>query len=122
MTHTTTTAFSVDVNPDALIATMRRLAAEHPDRTAECQYTRREDEFDDSTPLVAPVCIVGVALHELGVGLETLNFYEGSNVNQLIQADVESKNGWLFWVQNQQDLGDTWAEAVASADDYYPEV
>jgi hypothetical protein len=66
-------------------------------------------------------CVVGAALHRLGVPLETLQKYEGSPAS-LVMVDTIDLNSmhdamnagdFLGRVQREQDGGTPWGEALA---------
>ena len=68
-------------------------------------------------------CIVGQALTRLGVPDEALYEYEHMGADYVVGSNVghseESKAGELLWlleVQNSQDRGYRWSEAVDHAD------
>lgn len=68
-----------------------------------------------------PGCIVGNAMHRLGIDLATLRESEGRSAGGLL-IDLRDKQGYhaSMWaqdfldaVQHQQDNGDSWGDAVA---------
>ena len=89
---------------------IRRLAREFPDREETCLYLRGD----------SPCCIVGNALHRLGVPLETLRAYDGDADGYPASDTIEERelgeNQWINLVQERQDHGSTWARAVECAD------
>ena len=100
------------------IPIVRRLAAEHPDRHTICRYTN-----EDSTE---PVCIIGHAVHELGVPLGSLAENQSmptcdalSLVKSSVLPSIQELD-WLSTVQFEQDNGASWSEAVQTADKLYP--
>lgn len=79
----------------------------------QCLYVHEEDGEK------VPGCIVGTALHSLGVPLDVFAPFEGKNVNAL-RMDLPlplTQEGWrmLSLAQHEQDSNSTWAEAVESA-------
>lgn len=94
----------MSISPEDIIAQIRKAAAEQPDAQRECKYVL------DGTPH----CIVGVALHNLGVPLDFLNtLVDAAVVLRLL--DVPS-TPWVERVQFETDLGATWKEAIDLAD------
>lgn len=79
-----------------------------------CHYVHGPDE---------PGCIVGNALHRLGVSLIALSEYEeksayqivnGLVADEIITCDNDAKT-LLILVQNKQDYGVSWGESVKYA-------
>jgi len=72
-------------------------------------------------------CIVGQALLAVDVPAEDLHEYDlgdGANGSQVVRRytgnlTVEQQQ-WIDSVQQQQDSGKTWGEAVEHADKFYP--
>jgi hypothetical protein len=109
-------------SPLAVTEAVRRLAEADPDRTEACAYVGAN----------GPECIVGCALIQLGVPAEwfhgQLTGFQGTRNDENISklADVELGWGyagpdsdlvaWLFTVQDAQDRGKTWGNAVRIAD------
>lgn len=104
-----------------LMDTIRRLAAEQPDRTAACVYVNWETGNCE--------CIVGVALDELGVelpprDLNTVGFwalmnrmdYSSTPLRRAFTSPTPREVDWVAMVQSLQDGGNTWQEAVRGAD------
>ena len=96
-----------------------KLADEHPDHTAKCEYFNT---------LGHPVCIVGHAMSRLGVDADVFRgnsinsvAFEDSRVRQ--DAGVEDNDTtliqWINFVQSMQDEGETWVEAVVTANDTF---
>ncbi|MFF3363612.1 hypothetical protein [Streptomyces misionensis] len=81
----------------------------NPDRAAECYYVHGQQ----------PGCIVGNVLHRAGVSLADLAQYEGQAaedpVEQLTKANVAAVR-LLISVQELQDRGTPWGEAVRQAE------
>lgn len=135
------------ITTDELVQAIRAEAAEFPDMvyrrtapppgtfgTARCEY-----HPDDLNPRG---CIVGAGLRRAGVPEERLvpgmmawsavrERVRGFGASELIpvieELDdlVEPKafaNRWIATVQSAQDGGSTWAAAVETADQRYPEV
>ena len=120
------------VETSVLEAHVRQLAAEQPEHVyratsfpdvwegSKCKYTHTlEDESQ------VPGCIVGVALHQItgklvdqsrnGGGV--LNFYFMRNAEFTSEFGWSDRAKWLANVQNHQDHGVAWGEAVRRADD-----
>lgn len=93
---------------------VRGLATEQPAARRECSYV-----YDDE-----PHCIVGCALHDLGVSLDALQAAEGTGVAEIAAdwigldgTDDQLQARWLARVQWSQDNDWPWAEAVSIADE-----
>ena len=110
----------------ALMDKVRELAEARPD----FNY-RKQDEFNESVgcsylglgtnhPDRGEGCIMGQALAALGVSRETLEECEGDTIDGLItrgtvpvEGPVDGKDlYWLNVVQDSQDKGYTWGEAI----------
>lgn len=113
----------------ALVAEVRRLAAERPDFVYEKQTT---DEWasgvclyvhqDEQQGLVAG-CLIGHALANLGVPLESLREFDRSGDDTSADA-LLPKFGvsgtvtlWAMHAQLEQDEGQPWGRAVKLADE-----
>lgn len=105
----------MNVSSTELIEEIRSLAQQFPNRKAECRYVISGK----------PCCIVGTALYRKGIPLETLakvNYYgiiawdesEGAMPFH-IELDSPFDLEWLSAVQQNQDNGMTWAEALQHA-------
>lgn len=88
-----------------------------PHAADACLYVHKvEDGFDETKP----GCIVAQVLHRAGVSLEYMEGYEGRGANILLFAlendaalSVSSQSAWaLRNIQQDQDLGVSWGEAV----------
>lgn len=103
-----------------ILREIHALAAERPDFVYEnpadsgkCLYAHRDTETGE----LSPGCIVGAALHKLGVPLETLRSF-GSRpavalcINELGLARSGALDR-ICDVQRRQDSGMPWGEAVA---------
>lgn len=114
----------VPVDPYDLYREVRLEAIAHPNRvdplsgTGKCQYVQGSDE--------GPVkgCIFGHAFNDLGVPLESLVLVDDSpdgSIHTLIRNVYNDRDykpvfvDWCSKVQNNQDGGDTWSEAVNKA-------
>lgn len=95
---------------------VRRLAHEHPNKTAQCRYVYDSGE---------PCCIVGHALINLGK-MEAGDFDSDLNKTTISASEFDHLGidpplaSWLEWVQEKQDVGGSWEEAVNFADEYSP--
>lgn len=96
-----------------LVKEIRRLAKENPDKKAECQYVYEED--------LTPCCIVGHALYNLE--LVAVGELEKQNEDRFDQTSwgcdfsgTTDEQHWISEVQENQDNGATWAQAVEIAD------
>lgn len=106
-----------------VVAEVRKAAAASPDHVyktheGKCKYTRGEGGS------LVPDCIVGHGFAAAGVPLALLAEFdvETAAVDQVVakvypveRVEAEAAN-WLMIAQEQQDGGETWAEAVADAD------
>lgn len=116
------------ITDETLIAELKRLADESPDYvygapahmtrgyegTTVCLYVHTDPGGDESKD--APGCIVGKALHRLGVPLATLAEFEHYNPREIAGEILPGVtiSGSLFAgrVQRAQDRGKTWRAAV----------
>jgi hypothetical protein len=95
------------VDLDRLVAAVRELAEEHPDRIAGTTYRN-----DDGSPS----CIIGHAWARIGLDLEQL--VEGQVVRAQPGVDrYDERVWWLNTVQELQDHMWTWGSAVGDADE-----
>lgn len=112
-----------------VVQRIKELAAENPDRVADCRYFAVER--DGSTQ---PCCIVGHALAEAGIRQEgdgdgdyigngTASALAGTMAGQLpwvefgFESPAVNELRWVSLVQHLQDGGYTWSEAVEGAGD-----
>jgi hypothetical protein len=123
------------VTPSTLEVEVRRLAAEQPEHVydkdtypdrlsgARCKYTHT---LGDGSKV--PGCIVGVAIHNLTGKLVDQGNYAGGVLDFGFMQDEYKLDdeGYRFWspvakflanVQNHQDNGLPWGEAVSLADE-----
>lgn len=109
--------------------TVTELVAEQPDyvysspehqRSAlTCFYVHTDEDGDNA----APGCLVGAALHKLGVPLDVLSGYEGKDAyraasNLLTLPSDEQRNSALQFLsaaQSYQDGGLPWGESLRMA-------
>lgn len=135
----TTAPAVLELDLDALIAAVRKNAEENPDYVyasegyGDCFY-----EIND-----APSCLIGHGFFDLGFQVDVLKEFDNPTAvpgkdNSSVGAVLEfhfgitgtdeynepedDRVGWLYTVQTYQDVGNSWAEAVATADERYPEV
>jgi len=111
-----------------LIREVRAIASERPD----FHYTYQEGAGLDCSYVGVEIgnrtgegCIVGQALARLDFDMGSVAEWEsnggscGTTVFQLIDAYAiphsREEANWLVWVQRRQDIGDSWAEAVETA-------
>lgn len=100
------------IDLDAIAAKIRELAAEFPDRRAECFYLN---------PDFTPNCIVGHALLATGMTIGRLEKHEGRAFDTILAMENRSSRysrtaKWIQEVQLRQDNGATWSESVNGAD------
>lgn len=123
-----------DITDETLIAEIMKLAAESPDfvyeapahmtreyeYTTECFYVHTDPDGDDAKN--APGCIVGQALHRLGVPLSVLEQYEhvgaGTLVSEITPNVGAVGESFARRAQLNQDEGKTWRDAVDHATEY----
>lgn len=105
---------------EQVMTTLREVVAENPDyvyespdRTADipCLYVH-----DDK-----PGCLVGHVLNRLGVELEDLSEYEGSDADKFVRPGFVSERAGrvLQHAQFEQDRGDAWRYALDAAETAY---
>jgi hypothetical protein len=118
----------VTISDEALVAEVRRLAAESPDFVyrrpgrdrasgPECFYVHKTEDGEQ-----VGGCLIGQALINLGVPidevaeLDTLDI--GGAEDVLPQFGIHTHEAvWAGWVQHYQDTGDRWGVAVMKADE-----
>lgn len=119
------------------------LEAAVQEKGADYVYPRERDEYGyaidvDSCLYVkngAPSCLVGHALHSLGVPLEAMSNHEGAGANTVLsyledegivtfekaEPDEDGYQGWskvqtlVFYAQSNQDSGKTWGDSLDAA-------
>lgn len=111
----------MNYNDHPVVKEIRRLAAENPDHV----------DPNSSDPLLIcryfsygkPSCIVGHMMSELYPS-KYLPGYEGCGAREVFDSlDQGIPVGVMDWVervQDNQDSGFSWSEAVASADQHHP--
>jgi hypothetical protein len=119
----------IKVTGDAVISTLREVAAERPDYVYEAPEAQREGLLycfyvhnDGEAGVEVPGCIVGHVLHRLGVPLDSLAQHEGKGAHVVaeefleIQGDLTRDAEFaLCEAQGNQDTGRPWGESVAIA-------
>lgn len=121
-----------------LVAKVRELAGAHPtaiyqstDANGACYYTRGlvRDHIDGEEKTIGVGCLMGQALKALDVPEETLYEYEDSQICEVVEGlllDVSEHSNaeiaWLADVQQKQDAGNSWGNAVQLADKRFAEV
>jgi len=110
-----------------LVQKIRSIAADQPDKVVTCNYTTTDE---DGT---VPECIVGVALHALGVPLDLLLKIDNEDlpglpgtgtafrhivhlVEEFVGTVDTDDRDWISAVQNFQDEEAPWAQVVARFD------
>lgn len=108
-----------NVTNEDLLRTLREVAAEQPEKVykspagagGSCFYVHGNE----------PGCIVGHALHRLGVPLETLKEHESdaarAPLNDLFPEVTEGAMDLVDSVQYLQDRGEPWGEAIKALDE-----
>lgn len=108
------------IEPAALAARVREVAAEHPDSTADAWYVEWDgDEYQ-------PRCLLGEALTREGVNpielavdvtVQYLTGIVAGTVTDLVPEHLLTRDiRWLVNVQQLQDAGHPWSHAVEEAD------
>lgn len=103
---------------------VREVASDYPKYVykptgGECTYFRKGENDGYS----CPDCIIGHALHRLGVTIEDIKNNNIVSVRGLCRAYLplslsdDRTLEWLAEVQDRQDLGMPWAKAVKKADE-----
>ncbi|WP_280485404.1 hypothetical protein [Nocardia cyriacigeorgica] len=126
------------LDPRQFIAAVRAEAAENPDKvylpplvwdededdfvaTDECVYVER----DHGTGELVGSCIVGRALIRCGVPAEKLDVFGISFSTLAARLGIELHPSIIEWgdcVQDRQDSGVPWSEAIEIADSEFPEL
>ncbi len=112
--------------PDEIQRVVRELAIEQPDfiypRTRErvgCFYNLTDFPDDHDSAIVCR-CVVGEALHRLGVSepdLTKLSEHGGwESVRRELELDGTPADDWIELVQYYQDNLEPWSKAVELAD------
>jgi hypothetical protein len=121
-----------DVTDEQFLDAIRAVVAEDPERIYErpehmearyegaCYYVHT-DARDERK--LFPGCVIGQALHRLGVPLESLRDYEGENATAVVTAfmpnvSFDARN-YACTVQSRQDTANTWGDALAYADNLH---
>lgn len=116
------------IDPRALVAEVRKAAAENPDKAFTPGTACRYFDLTEGTP----VCIVGTALAALGITSDVLDYrLNDTNIQTIMSApmnfgirfrpeaddyDYDCIASWLSYVQRHQDDGNTWGDSVKAAD------
>lgn len=93
----------------------------HPDQKSKPESVIIEEYYEKlaNGELESP-CIVGQSLQNLGVSQDMLLHFEGQTADTVVEyfADESTSNDlqWLYDVQNKQDNGSSWGEAVKATD------
>jgi len=119
----------INVSSQQVIDTVRALVAERPDYVytgdgegyvpgeSSCYYVH---EQSDGTKV--PGCLVGHALHALGVPLDVLEEYEGTSAHAAAEQTLSISDSatrtlsFLSVAQEWQDRGAPWGNALAVAE------
>ncbi|MER6086558.1 hypothetical protein [Streptomyces bluensis] len=118
------------ITDEKAIATLREVATERPEYVYSAPSHMQEDpdeddgscfyvHRDEDGSIVSAGCAVGVALHRLGVPLESLARHEGATAWALVGRlfpNLSNRTRDRFNdMQMRQDLGDSWGLAYAKA-------
>jgi hypothetical protein len=118
------------IDPNSVVEEVRSIAAKNPDHI----YTDKDTSNPNSSCFYErngkPSCIMGQALFNLGVPIETLSAMDrqtGGIFSFLLTDGVSLRKEsntlyWLCTVQNLQDNLYAWGVAVATADTEFPGV
>ncbi|GAA1064712.1 hypothetical protein [Streptomyces asiaticus] len=116
----------VEITGEQLTAAIREVVAENPDRVYEapqhmrdgysCYYVHTDEDGNNTQA----GCVVGQALCRLGVPLSRLAGLEGSTADYVVPetttlSDRDPAVAFANRVQEKQDLGATWADALRTA-------
>ncbi|MFE5159116.1 hypothetical protein ACFRNT_11390 [Streptomyces sp. NPDC056697] len=120
----------IEITGEQLTAAIREVVAENPERvyeapqhmriggqtSAECYYVHTDVDGENQQP----GCVIGHALFRLGVPLWQLADGEGTTAFGVIPAtttlsDRDPAVVFANRVQDRQDLGATWADALRQA-------
>lgn len=118
--HTTSDDPTTTERLERIAKTIRAKASESPDfrysslADGVCHYSPDEDNPEG--------CIIGAAMRDEGYSLDGSR-YEGNSAWQAVIKRLRLDKGyqsidWMTTVQERQDSGDTWAEAVEWADEH----
>lgn len=117
----------ITVSEEAIYAATRAVVAESPDRIYVPPANR---DVDKGMCLYShgdvPGCLVGTVLHRLGVPLADFQGHEGqpayAALRELVQVSGHRQRVGRFLdeIQEKQDVGLTWSEALAHAEFYAP--
>lgn len=112
---------SVKITVKELATEARKQAEHNPSNKVSCTYVCHNDGER------RPNCVVGKALHALGVSLESLELWNATAIRALLDEHPEWLSDevmgnrsvyvwWLAQLQYSQDDGFTWGESLAIAD------
>ena len=100
---------------------MKVIATQHPNLKAECFY------MDDA--FVRPICLVGHALHQLGVKVPrdgNMERFRTLIQDGMIDLDIDVQDSeqyeammWIDRAQRAQDRGRSWGEALEMTHEAY---
>lgn len=122
----------MEINDASVVATLKAVVAERPDyiykrpayitSNEACLYVHPSEDGSSAQP----GCIVGHVLNRLGIGLPAMAQHEGADAGTLVGAlgltNLSPDTlGLLDDVQGFQDSGETWAEALSSAEECFDE-
>ena len=119
---------------DQIVSEFAIIATEDPERVYPADVTDNDDQClyvqETADGSLAPACVVGYWLHRWHrVPLDVMHEHEGSNARELIHSLIREGHlpavwmqqlgdrEWAFLrtVQQQQDRGAPWGEAIATA-------
>lgn len=115
-----------------VIKAVHDIAKERPEHV----YIPAEDYMCRYADGDEPSCLIGHALHRLGVPVETLQKFDSINlqggdvlfIKDIFEGWLDNANSslveidYLQYVQSWQDAGDPWAVAVEKAQQYFDEI
>jgi hypothetical protein len=105
-------------NPEHVYTAPEHMMTENTSPST-CFYVHTDPENPDE---LSPGCVVGAALHRLGVPLEQIRKREFTNARVALDYLLPRLSGvtkdYARDVQAQQDQKKTWAESLAWADKY----
>ncbi|MEN8656249.1 hypothetical protein ABCR94_38190 [Streptomyces sp. 21So2-11] len=122
------TATQTEITNETALSTLRQVVAERPEHVYSPPEYMRSGPDDNSCfyvhkdvdgSIVDSGCVVGVALHRLGVPLEALVKYEGLPARAVLHRIAprlsDRTNEQFNDMQIRQDAGDAWGLAYAKA-------
>lgn len=112
-----------DFTSQQLADKVREVAQDYPDNVYKAEHDDSCVYFNiGQDGYYSASCIVGHALHRLGVKLEDIEEFNNGTVNELFEVYMPRVNRdtatdkWLTTVQDYQDFQMPWGQCVKKAD------